>query len=130
MKFNRKLNKLLTQLTFYFVFVSNIYLPFVKSSEKMKTAIPVISNSILISPENKLLRESKFETKIFSTNDKMNDKKKSYKLSDDEILDIKYKLDVYNYTCLAIMCIVGGGVLGILVFLIISFQKEKTKLLL
>jgi hypothetical protein len=130
MKFNRKYDKLLTQLTFYLIFVSNICIPFVTCSEKMKTAIPVISNSVLISHENKLLRETKSETKIFSNNDKIHDKNKNYKLTDEEILDIKYKLDVYNYTCLAIMCIVGGGVLGILVFLIISFQKEKTKLLL
>jgi hypothetical protein len=130
MKFNRKYYKQITQFTLYFVFLSNLCIPLVKSSEKMKTAIPIITDTIIKFPENKSLRDSKLENKIFSNIDKIHDKNKYYKLTEEEILDIKYKLDVYNYTCLAILSIVGGGVLGILVFLIISFQKEKAKLLL
>jgi hypothetical protein len=113
-------------------FASILCLPIAEPSSKMKVGNPTLSLAGLN------LNDENTNDKIIDSNLKINSENESgvkYKMpkkgfTSKDILEIKYKLDVYNYVCFVILCIVAGGMVAVLAFLIISFQREKSKTLL
>jgi hypothetical protein len=132
MKFDRLYFKTLTKLYSCVAFASILCLPIAEPSSKMKVGNPTLSLAGLN------LNDENTNDKIIDSNLKINSENESgvkYKMpkkgfTSKDILEIKYKLDVYNYVCFVILCIVAGGMVAVLAFLIISFQREKSKTLL
>ena len=133
MKFDRSYFKTLTELYTCVAFASILCLPIAEPSSKMKVGFPTLSFAGLNLKDENTTRDKSIDSnsKITSENElgvKYKRPKKGFTSKD--ILEIKYKLDVYNYVCFVILCIVAGGMVAVLAFLIISFQREKSKTLL